>query len=117
MKAMQCLPVALLALGAAMTVRAETGAELYRMYCVQCHGSQGDGRGVNAKSMDVLPRSHIDPVEMGARQDADLTKVIREGGKSINKSVLMPSWGTNLSAEQIEKLVRHLRTLCCEKKP
>lgn len=117
MKLLQCLPVALLALGTAPAVRAETGAELYRMYCVQCHGTQGDGRGVNAKSMDVLPRSHIDPVEMGARQDADLTKVIREGGKSINKSVLMPSWGHNLSADQVEKLVRHLRTLCCGKKP
>ena len=43
--------------------------------------------------------------------------MIREGGKSINKSVLMPSWGHNLSAEQVEMLVRHLRTLCCEKKP
>ena len=117
MKLLQCLPVALLALVTAPAVRAETGAELYRMYCVQCHGTQGDGRGVNAKSMDVLPRSHIDPVEMGARQDADLTKVIREGGKSINKSVLMPSWGHNLSADQVEKLVRHLRTLCCGKKP
>ena len=120
MKALRWLPAALLAMGAAgvaMPSAAETGADLYRMYCIQCHGSQGDGRGINAKSMDVLPRSHIDPVEMGARQDTDLTKVIREGGKSINKSVLMPSWGHNLSAEQVEMLVRHLRTLCCEKKP
>ena len=120
MKALRWLPAALLAMGAAgaaMPSAAETGADLYRMYCIQCHGSQGDGRGINAKSMDVLPRSHIDPVEMGARQDPDLTKVIREGGKSINKSVLMPSWGHNLSAEQVEMLVRHLRTLCCEKKP
>ena len=120
MKALRWLPAALPAMGAAgaaMPSAAETGADLYRMYCIQCHGSQGDGRGINAKSMDVLPRSHIDPVEMGARQDTDLTKVIREGGKSINKSVLMPSWGHNLSAEQVEMLVRHLRTLCCEKKP
>lgn len=118
MKALNILPAALLlALGGVTASAADAGADLYRMYCVQCHGTQGDGRGVNAKSMDVLPRSHIDPVEMGARQDADLTKVIREGGKSINKSVLMPSWGTNLSAEQIETLVRYLRTLCCEKNP
>lgn len=117
MKVLQYLPLALLAFGGVTASAADSGADLYRMYCVQCHGTQGDGRGVNAKSMDVLPRSHIDPVEMGARQDTDLTKVIREGGKSINKSVLMPSWGNNLSAEQIETLVRYLRTLCCEKKP
>ena len=117
MRVMQCLPAAVLVLGAAMASAADSGADLYRMYCVQCHGSQGDGRGVNAKSMDVLPRSHIDPVEMGARLDADLTKVIPDGGKSINKSVLMPAWKTNLSEEQIETLVRYLRTLCCEKTP
>ena len=96
---------------------AETGEELYRTYCVQCHGTAGDGRGVNAAVMDVLPRSHIDPVEMGARQDDDLRKVIREGGKAINKSVLMPAWGHNLNDEQIEKLVRHLRVLCCGETP
>lgn len=92
----------------------DTGEQLYAMYCTQCHGVKGDGRGVNAAHMDVLPRSHIDPVEMKARQDSELFKVIEQGGKSINKSVLMPAWGHNLSAEQIDKLVSHLRVLCCE---
>jgi cytochrome c oxidase cbb3-type subunit 3 len=117
MNGLRLLPAALLAVCCAAPAAAETGAEIYRVYCTQCHGTQGDGRGINASAMEVLPRAHIDPVEMGARQDADLTKVIREGGKAINKSVLMPSWGHNLSAEQIEKVVRHLRTLCCEGKP
>ena len=90
----------------------ETGEQLYAMFCTQCHGINADGRGVNAASMDVLPRAHVDPVEMGARQNADLFKVIKEGGKSINKSVLMPAWGDNLDDEQVEKLVRHLRVLC-----
>ncbi len=95
----------------------ETGAELYQMYCIQCHGLTGNGRGVNAAHMAVLPRAHIDPVEMGARQDPDLFKVIKEGGPSINKSVLMPAWGHNLSDEQIHKLVKHLRVLCCNAQP
>lgn len=101
----------------AATAGDETGAQLYSMYCVQCHGTNGDGRGVNAAAMEVLPRSHIDPVEMGARQDSDLAKVIEGGGKSINKSVLMPAWGPYLTPEQIEKLVRHLRVLCCGEAP
>ena len=110
------LPV-LLALSCTTRAGDESGADLYRMYCIQCHGSQGDGRGVNAASMDVLPRSHIDPVEMGARQDSDLFRVIQDGGKAINKSVLMPAWGHNLTPEQVEKLVRHLRVLCCGEQP
>jgi cytochrome c oxidase cbb3-type subunit 3 len=91
----------------------ETGAQLYAVYCTQCHGTEGNGRGVNAAHMSVLPRSHIDPVEMGARQDSDLFKVIQQGGPSINKSVLMPAWGDKLSDEQVEKLVRYLRVMCC----
>lgn len=108
------LPLALGLLGFSLGASAgdETGEQLYSMYCTQCHGVTGDGRGVNAASMDVLPRAHVDPVEMGARQDADLFKVIKEGGKSINKSVLMPAWGHNLSDEQVEKLVGYLRVLC-----
>ena len=106
------LPLALGLLGFSLGAAAgdETGEQLYATYCTQCHGVTGDGRGVNAASMDVLPR--VDPVEMGARQDADLFKVIKEGGKSINKSVLMPAWGDNLDDEQVEKLVRYLRDLC-----
>ncbi len=94
------------------TAGEETGEQLYAMYCTQCHGITGDGRGVNAASMTVLPRAHVDPVEMGSRQDSDLFKVIQGGGKAINKSVLMPSWEDNLDTEQINKLVRYLRELC-----
>lgn len=111
-KAALSLALAILALPLSARAGEETGEQLYAMYCTQCHGVNGDGRGVNAANMDVLPRSHIDPVEMGARQDADLFKVIKEGGKAINKSVLMPAWGHNLDDEQITKLVRHLRELC-----
>lgn len=102
-------------LGLALNTNAEeaSGKQLYTMYCTQCHGFDGRGRGVNAAHMTVLPRVHTDPVEMKARQDSDLFKVIKEGGASINKSVLMPSWKHNLSDEQIKKLVRHLRVLCC----
>lgn len=93
---------------------AEKGERLYAMLCVQCHGSNGDGRGVNATHMSVQPRSHIDRGEMMARTDEDLFKVIQEGGSSINKSVLMPAWGGNLDSEQVASLVAYLRVLCCE---
>lgn len=89
------------------------GEALYGMYCTQCHGTQADGNGINALHMSVHPRSHIDRQEMSARSDADLYKVIDEGGKSINKSILMPAWGDNLEDSQIESLVLYLRVLCC----
>lgn len=100
-------------IAAPSVMAAEQGERLYTMLCVQCHGSNGDGRGVNATHMSVQPRSHIDRGEMMARTDEDLFKVIQQGGSSINKSVLMPAWGINLSSDEINSLVAYLRVLCC----
>jgi cytochrome c oxidase cbb3-type subunit 3 len=94
---------------------ARRGALLYQVYCIQCHGVAGDGKGVNAAFMAVMPRDHTDTKEMSARTDEELFKVVKLGGKSINKSVLMPAWDRNLSDDDIHALVGHLRQLCCKK--
>ena len=91
-----------------------TGKVLYRAYCAQCHGLEGDGFGVNSYDIEVAPRDHTDTAEMAARTDEELFKVIKHGGKSINKSILMPSWEANLTDEEINLLVDHLRGLCCK---
>jgi cytochrome c oxidase cbb3-type subunit 3 len=88
------------------------GASLYRTYCWQCHGMNGDGQGINVRDMSVQPRNHTDAKEMSSRSDAELFKAIKEGGQSISKSVLMPPWGGNLSDEEIKTLVGYLRELC-----
>lgn len=93
---------------------ADHGEVLYQIYCTQCHGVSGDGGGLNVRDMSVQPRDHTDPVEMGARTDEELAKVIKHGGKAIDKSVLMPAWDDNLSDEQVGDLVTYLRQLCCD---
>ncbi len=90
----------------------ETAADNYRTYCMQCHGMDGNGKGVNIRDMSVQPRDHTDAKAMSARSDDTLFKVIKEGGPSIDKSVLMPPWGDTLSDEEIKDMVQHLRTLC-----
>ncbi len=107
---------AALALGSTTGVHAsdaEHGETLYRAYCVQCHGLSGNGDGVNVPALSVQPRNHRDTAEMSARSDEELFKAIKHGGKSINKSVLMPAWGGNLDDDEIHALVSHLRDLCC----
>ncbi|MEX1197857.1 MAG: cytochrome c [Pseudohongiellaceae bacterium] len=98
----------------ASAAAATDGESLYQAYCVQCHGSQGDGNGINAAHLSVQPRSHIDREEMSARSDEELYRVIAEGGAAINKSVLMPPWSGNLDETEINALVGYLRVLCCE---
>lgn len=91
---------------------ATEGKQLYQVYCAQCHGMQGNGKGINIRDMSVQPRDHTDAKAMSARSDADLFKAIKEGGQAINKSLLMPPWGDVLKDSEIEELVKYLRTLC-----
>jgi cytochrome c oxidase cbb3-type subunit III len=90
----------------------ETAADNYKTYCVQCHGMQGNGQGVNIRDMSVQPRDHTDAKAMSTRSDEMLFKVIKEGGLSIDKSVLMPPWGDILNDDEIHDMVQYLRTLC-----
>lgn len=107
------LCVAGLLLGWSVSVpAAEQAADNYRTYCTQCHGLQGNGKGINVRDMSVQPRDHTDAKEMAARSDEDIYKVIKDGGVAINKSVLMPPWGDVFSDEEIRGLVAHLREMC-----
>ena len=92
----------------------EPAADIYKTYCTQCHGSQGNGKGINIRDMSVQPRDHTDAKAMSARSDQDLAKVIKEGGLAINKSVLMPPWGAVLSDEEVSDLVQYLRRTLCK---
>lgn len=94
---------------------ADTAKDNYESYCVQCHGLQGNGMGLNIRDMSVQPRDHTDAKAMSGRTDAELFKVIKEGGLSLSKSVLMPAWKDVFSDQDITNLVGHLRDLCqCE---
>ncbi len=96
---------------------ADTVEETYRLYCVQCHGTLGNGQGINetAGGLSVSPRDHNSSKEMTKLSDEDLRLAIAEGGGAVDKSGLMPPWGKTLSPEQIGELVLYLRELCkCE---
>lgn len=99
-------------LWAAAAPAKEKPEDNYRTYCVQCHGLQGTGKGINVRDMSVQPRDHTDAKAMSVRSDDDIYKVIKEGGVAIDKSVLMPPWGDVFSDEEIKDLVAHLRKLC-----
>lgn len=89
----------------------------YRLYCVQCHGTLGNGEGINQTTggLAVSPIDHTYAKEMSKRSDEELRLAITEGGDAVEKSELMPAWGKTLSAAEIDALVGYLRALCkCE---
>lgn len=81
----------------------------YNTYCVQCHGINRDGHGINSEHMSVQPRDHTDSKAMGDTPDDILFKAIKEGGLAVSKSVLMPTWGGVLNDAEITQLVSYLR--------
>jgi len=84
----------------------------YDTYCVQCHGVNRNGRGINSRDMSVQPRDHSDAKGMGDIPDEEVFRVIKEGGLAVNKSVLMPAWGNVMNDDEIKELVAYLRHVC-----
>lgn len=85
-------------------------ARVYNTYCVQCHGINRDGNGINSANLPVKPRDHTDK-SMNDTPDDELRTAITEGGAAVNKSVLMPRWKGVLSDAEISDMVGYLRTL------
>lgn len=82
---------------------AADGAELYRIYCAVCHGSDGGGAGVLA---DYYPRMpDLTAPHVGRYPAARLETIVRRGG------FRMPAYADALSADERRAVVAHVRTL------
>jgi mono/diheme cytochrome c family protein len=88
---------------------AQAGSEVYRIYCVICHGESGKGDGPAAASLKPKPRSLA--ANQAALSDAYLYWRISEGGSKKPFMSAMPAWKTILSEEEIWEIITFLRTL------
>jgi mono/diheme cytochrome c family protein len=95
-----------------LTGHANQGKEIYRRYCIGCHGPDGDGQGENALYLNPKPRDFT----MGTFKcrstptgslplDEDLFQTI---GRGIDMTA-MPSWRA-LSNQQRADLVAYVKT-------
>lgn len=102
-----------LLVGASASVQAADAKPVFDFYCAQCHGTAGDGKGVNVtKDFATDPRNFTNKEDMEKRSDEEIRTVIKDGGPAISKSPLMPPWGSTLSAAQVDDLVLYVRKLC-----
>ena len=66
--------------------------QVFKFYCAQCHGLDGDGKGPNVtKDFPVSPRNFTSAAEMNKLTDADLRNVILDGGPALSKSPMKRS--------------------------
>ncbi len=94
----------------ALSYEERQGAYLYATYCAVCHGQEGKGDGFNAYNLDPRPRDFSDSAYMTALSDEQIIRTIAGGGRSVNKSPLMPSYGWTLNRNQIQYLEAYVRT-------
>ena len=89
---------------AARPARAQDARPLYDKNCVSCHGPNGKGDGPAGKVLKPPPPDMSTTATKAS--EADLTKIIKEGGKAVGRSAAMPAYGAKLTDDQIKGLVQ-----------
>jgi len=87
------------------------GIEVFKTYCVACHGDKGDGTGPAGAALNPKPADFTDPVRAAKMTDELVYKTITEGGVPYGKSPLMVSWKGTLNDQQIRDVASFIRTL------
>lgn len=111
----------ILSLAVAVPAFAASAKENFQRYCIQCHGSEGRGDGVNAnatKELGAAPKDLTNAEALSRLSDDRIANIIAKGGSRNELSALMPPWGNTLRREEIQGLVQFIRDLCkCTFKP
>jgi mono/diheme cytochrome c family protein len=95
--------------GALSVARAEDAKEVYQKNCVSCHGVSGKADGPVGKMLKPPPKDFA--AGLAGQSDADITKIIKQGGKAVGKAPTMPAYGSKLSDEQIQGVVAYIKGL------
>ncbi|MBI2902053.1 MAG: cytochrome c [Candidatus Methylomirabilis oxyfera] len=113
------IAIAILVITSPNNALAASPRENFQRYCVQCHGPEGRGDGVNAtKDLGATPKDLTNAEGLGRLTDDRIGEIIAKGGARNELSPLMPPWGNTLTGEEIRGLVRLIRDLCkCTFKP
>lgn len=89
----------------------ESTKSLYLATCARCHGNDGRGQGTDAASFNVAIADFTSIGFQQKRSDRKLVSIIKKGGSANNLSPDMPPWQLVLSNDEVDDLVRYIRTL------
>ena len=85
------------------------GKQLFRHYCVTCHGEQGEGDGQNAYNLDPAPPDFKDSLKL--HPPSYWREIIKGGTAAVGRSTLCPPWGHALKPQQIDSVISYMKVL------
>jgi hypothetical protein len=91
-----------------------TGQELYKASCITCHGVDGTGADPTFLGFSEEPPDFTDCQFARREPDGDWVGVAHRGGPSRGFSQMMPAFGEILDAEQLQRVMSYIRTLCTD---
>jgi len=83
------------------------GEAVFKTNCILCHGVKGDGKGRASVLYDPPPANLT-------RSDKNIyykRLIITQGGAAVGRSGVMPVWGEQITAQEIEDVVEYLETI------
>jgi mono/diheme cytochrome c family protein len=100
---------AFLASALTSAVQAQDAKQLFEKNCVACHGAGGKGDGPAGKVLKPPPLDFA--VALKGKSDADIAKIVKQGGKAVGKAPTMPAYGSKLNDDQIQALTQYVKGL------
>jgi mono/diheme cytochrome c family protein len=86
----------------------ERGKVVYKEYCSQCHGADGNGDGPAASGLSPKPAAHA-KMAFEKLPTEYLYNVIFHGGRSVGKSPNMPYWGMTIGQQGVADVMAYLK--------
>ena len=88
------------------------GQLLDEKYCARCHNPESTPERVsNYDNLEVKPHAFSEGEVLNKMSDADLMAIISHGGPALNKSALMPPYGSTLGKAEMQALLAYIRMI------
>jgi len=88
------------------------GGNIYRRYCVTCHGAHGDANTPLGQVLVPHPRNFTDRKAMAKLSDGQMTAAIMSG----KPGTAMAPWGGILNPQDISRVIRYIRATFASKR-
>lgn len=99
--------------GIALGYQEKVGKQVSEKYCIMCHDPESTTERVSNFDNLAPPAPHTlsDGTVLNAMSDADLYKIIADGGPALGKSPQTPAYRNTLTPAEIKAVIAYLRII------